>query len=209
MKTRYKVMLSIISFLLLIVTSLGASYSIWVVNKEQATANTFSVADCFSLTFSEQTSSVSLRSAYPMSNKRAALLSPYTFTIENQCNADIPYKIVLNTLTTSVSEPTMDVINDNYIRLSLDGNATVEPTDLDDLTTITNPTTDSNVKSSYVIYSGTLNANSTSKTYSLRLWVNEEDDSSTTNPDGSVIYGTNVMNKVFEAKLTVEANSGY
>lgn len=209
MKARYRVTILIVVLLLAITTFLGTSYSIWTSFQVQEEDNIFNVIDCFELTFTEETDSINLRNVYPMSDIRGSQTSPYIFTVTNVCNHPINYKVVLNTLNTSNEYPELEVLEDQYIRVSLGSSANIAATDLNTFDTIPNPSEDTNISNSYVIYSDTLNARDEAKSYSLRLWVKDTDDGSTTNPDGTITYGTNVINKVFEGKLSIEASSAY
>ncbi len=209
MKKSYKIALLIIVFLLVITVTLGSSYSFWQLTHEQTNNNQLTVANCFSITFTENSESINLRNSYPLNDERGMLTSPYSFTIKNNCNTAIPYTISLNTLTISSAFPELTKLGDQYIRVSLTGTSSFDPVALNTLLTTTSPISDSNINTTYVLKEGTLAANSSAETYNLRLWVSESAaDGTVLNADGSTTYGTNVMNKAFEARIVVHGSTG-
>jgi surface protein len=105
--------------------------------------------------------------------------TPYTFTIRNICNHPADFQINLETLNTST-------IDEEFIKADLNGHVTEY-----NAAESVEPTIDG-ARSATMLYEDTLAVNS-SKTYNLRLWVNE----SATQED--------VENKSYTSKVSVKA----
>jgi hypothetical protein len=180
MRLRYQIPLFVIAILLVATMSIGSSYALWKVTKYQDEANVIKTG-CFELTFTEQTSSVNLTNAYPISDEKGLKTEPYTFTLTNTCTIDASYVVYLNTLkiTDTDSEgKTIEKISDDLINYSFTktgssiavadklSNATENTTDL------SNFSYNGNLLKSYSLQTGLLAPNE-SVQYSLRLWINE------------------------------------
>ena len=83
------IVLTVIGILLLLSLMIGISYSLWRVNLFQTTANTL-VTDCFNITFTEE-NNIELLNTYPMYDEDGSKLTPYTFTIKNNCASYATY----------------------------------------------------------------------------------------------------------------------
>ena len=105
------VTLTIIGIFLLISLVIDISYSLWRVNLFQTTANTL-VSDCFNITFTEE-NNIELLNTYPMYDEDGSKLTPYTFTIKNNCVSYATYQINLEVLNNST-------LNDQYLKVMLD-----------------------------------------------------------------------------------------
>ena len=99
MRLRYKLGLSLVVICLAICLMTYQSYALWVVNLkgEENIVET----GCFSISFTELSSSISLSITYPMSDERALTQTPYSFKIKNTCSIASSYLVTLNTLTTN------------------------------------------------------------------------------------------------------------
>lgn len=221
MKSKYRFSLVIIVILLVITTSLGSSYALWSVSKTQPEANNIATANCFQLTnVANDSTNINLTDTYPLTDQKGLLTTPHIITVTNNCNVDIPFRLYLHTLTAEANAE-KPRIPDQYIRASVvNGASTVT----NDLTTFTadanyqsslqyhqsgsNTNTNGTINNSYILTSGTIASNET-KTFSIRLWIKEGDYGSTLNADGSTTYGTDLMNKSFEANVSIDADSRY
>ena len=180
MSKRKTIALTIIGIFLLISLTIGISYSLWKVNLFQTTANTLA-SDCFNITFTEA-NNIELLNAYPMYDEDGSKLSPYTFTIKNNCASYATYQVQLEILNNST-------LSDQYLKVMLD-------TKTPDLLTNYNEgeITLENAKSSYILDNNALDKNE-EKTYNLRVWL---DENVTLETEG-------VQNSTWSAKVTITA----
>ena len=142
-----------------IVATVGVSYALWCVSFSSTNDNSLT-ATCFNVSFKEQ-NNISIEKAYPLTDEDSKKLTPYTFTITNNCDTYASYDINLEVLNTST------LTNMNYIKMSLDDDILSLVPSLD----VTTKTL-SNASSAYKISTGYLIAKE-SKTYNLRLWLDE------------------------------------
>ena len=133
---------------------------------------------CLNISFTEG-DAINLQKTYPMEDEEGKKLTPYTFTLKNECNDKANYQINLETLTGS----TLDI---NYVKVKLNNTISI----LGSNTAVTK--TLSNAIDSRMLETGTLNDKET-KTYNLNLWLSNDAPNET-------------MNKSFEGKITVTAS---
>ena len=160
----------------------GVSYALWRASFSSTNDNSLT-ATCFNVSFTDQ-NNISIEKAYPLLDKDGKKLTPYTFTITNNCDTYASYDINLEVLNSST------LTNMNYIKMSLDDDILSLISSLD----VTTKTL-SNASSAYKISTGYLNAKE-SKTYNLRLWLDE-------NVTGET---KGVQNNTFTSKITVNAS---
>ena len=172
-----KVILIVIIILLVLSVSIGMSYAYWLLNLNQDSKNVMSTK-CLNITFTEG-DAINLQKTYPMEDEEGKKLTPYTFTLKNECNDAANYQINLETLTGS----TLDI---NYLKVKLNNTISV----LGSNTAVTK--TLSNAADSRMLETGTLNAKET-KSYALNIWLSNDAPNET-------------MNKSFEGKITVTAS---
>ena len=165
--------ISIIGVLLLI----GVSYAIWQLNFTQESSNVVSAA-CFNITYTDQ-DNINLENTYPMLDSEGSSLTPYQFTITNNCSEYASYQVNLEVLNTTT-------INSEFVKIKF-GEET--PKLLTNYTSVA--TTLANASSAYKMIQGFLQPNE-SKTYTLRLWI-----------DGDVTLEDNIENKLFSSKVTI------
>ena len=160
----------------------GVSYALWRASFSSTNDNSLT-ATCFNVSFADQ-NNISIEKAYPLLDKDGKKLTPYEFTITNNCDSYAKYDINLEVLNTST------LTNMDYIKLMLDDGT---PT----LVSSYNVTTKtlSNASSAYKISTGYLDAKE-SKTYNLRLWL---DENVTGETEG-------VQNNTFASKITVNTS---
>lgn len=180
MRLRYRIPLAIISIMIVISMFIGSSFALWRVTKYQETENIIDTG-CFKLTFIEQTSSINLTNAYPITNTKGLQTTPYTFTVKNDCTVDANFAIYLNTLNVTGTK-----IDDNLIDYSLKKSTDASAVANKLSTSIRNTDTShfnysgKTIQTSYSLATGTLRGRSAegvddgeSATYSLRLWIDE------------------------------------
>ena len=184
-----------------------ASYAFWQKEHELEKENLLS-SGCFSFKLTDK-DSINLADAYPMSESDAMKLTPYNFTIENNCSIDMHYSITLNTtgssdLDSSIRYKLIDS-DDNVIGTDIISNLSTYK-EYNNYT-YTDDNGDFNILNSYVLGSDSLkaavmNEDNTqvvtageSKTYNLYLWLDESVDA------------TETMNKSFEAKVLITSKA--
>ena len=172
--------LTIIGTFLLISLIIGISYSLWRVNLFQTTANTIQT-DCFNITFTEG-EAIELLNTYPMYDEDGSKLTPYTFTIKNNCASYATYQINLEVLNNST-------LNDQYLKVMLDEKSPKLLTNYQE-----GEITLDDAKASYVLENDALDHNE-EKTYNLRIWLDEN----------VTLETGGVQNSTWSAKVTITA----
>ena len=181
-ENKNKTLLIILGTLIVTFTVIGVSYAVWRLILSQTNKNSLATT-CFSVSMTDS-NAISLEKAYPIIDEEGKKLTPYTFTITNNCDSYVKYEVNLELLNTST------LTNMDYIKLMLDDESPAVISSYDVTTkTISDATT------AYKIKTGYLDANE-SKTYNLRLWV---DESVTMTTEG-------IQNRLFESKITVNAS---
>ncbi len=173
----------IVGIVSLICVITGVSFAAWILNFQQTNSNIVAT-DCFSITFKEDTEAIQLLKAYPITDEEGKTLTPYTFTITNQCSSYASYQIKLEVINDST------LTNYSYLKVMLGDNTPV----LLSSNEVVQPTLD-NATTSFKLTTGYLDHNE-SVTYNLRLWM---DENVTAND-------TDSMNKVFNSKATIIAS---
>src|SRR5574344_349433 len=162
MKKSIKILLIVIGILLVVALGIGMSYAYWTINLTQTTANNIDTG-CFSITFADK-NNISLTNQFPVSDSEGLTNTPYSFTINNTCTINAKYQIDLETLNTT----TLDL---SHVKVAINKSSkSSSPALLNSFSSIT--TTLDNASDSRNIETGLLNAGA-SKTYELRLWVDE------------------------------------
>ena len=186
MRTKYKIMLAIITVGIGICLMTYQSYALWVANHVGG-ENIVNVG-CFSIEFQEQTNPISLNNTYPVSDTKGLTSTPYTFTIKNTCTVDAAYDVTLNTITTNT-------MNKNWIKYAIHKSTETKPTTGTNLGTNNNYNTATEelkiakLDDSIIIASGSLKQDET-VTYNFYLWMDET-------------TGNEAMNTRFEGSVNV------
>ncbi len=186
MEKKHKNIIVIFLFLFIVVI-IGVSYAYWTFQASQETINRLNT-NCLEVNIEEEQNNISLLKEFPITDKEAEALTPFTFKIHNTCNVDATYSVQLEVKDEN------DVLSDEYIALSYNGNSkellntysTVDPTVKE---------TDFTANKAYQITTGTIKAGE-EKDFSLKLWVDE-----------SVDINDDAMNKNFTSKVTVTSEN--
>ncbi len=165
-KKKRNILITIV-LLIGIIAIIGVSYALWVLNLTQTGQNDI-VSSCFNITFTDK-DNISLQKAYPILDEEGKKLTPYEFTITNTCDSYASFNVnleVLNTTTLTNNDAIKAMIS------SKKGDTETEITTslLSSYQTITK--TLDNAQTSFNLTTGYLNAKE-SKTYTLRLWLDE------------------------------------
>lgn len=174
----YTVMLSVLTVALVGLSALGSSYAYWRLVKIQDNSNN-ATSGCFSVELINQSGEINLTNAYPLTDEQGAKLTPFTFTIHNNCTIAAHYYVNLESLegTTLASKWVATKVNE-------DAKKTLD----------TFPSTTTSISGSiesHTISEGTVSADQ-SVSYSVSFWM---DESATTEDD--------VMGKIFKSKIIV------
>ena len=180
-KKKY-MLLGIIGTLILLI---GVSYAYWRLTLTQTGTNQIA-SSCFDITLTNEQNAINLQRAYPILDEEGKKLTPYTFTITNNCDTFASYSVNLELLETVLAE---NRLSSGFVKVMLDENT---PTVLNTNTNVT-PTLD-NAYEAYELTTGYLDANA-SVTYNLRLWMDQD-----------VTIEDDAMNKQLESKITITAS---
>lgn len=181
MNNKRTIILLILSIIIVIATTVGITFAYLSVSSVQANANIISTT-CYDMTFTD--SNVINVTSYPMSSSSAfTKLTPYSFSLKNNCEASTEYQIILNVINTSSSK----IIP--YIDYSFDG---VTVNKLSSLTSTSLPmgVTSSNTSASYIINTGSISGINASQNFNLYLWIDES-------------AGNDIMGSTFTAEIIV------
>ena len=185
-----KVLIIIIISLLLILSIVGISYALWTLNLTQTGENDIA-STCFNISFTEK-DNISLQKSYPLYDADGKKLTPYEFTITNNCDSYASYNVnleVLNTTTLTNNEAIKVMFSkkednvESELKLDL----------LSNYETVTK--TLNNATSAFKLTDGYLDAKE-SRTYDLRVWLDENVTTET----------VNIQNTTFNSKVVVTAN---
>jgi len=184
MKKKTKIM--ILSVVALILVTIGITYAYWLVTKSQAGENTIS-SGCLDITLEGQ-NDITLSNQFPMSDADGIKLTPYEFTVTNNCSTSVDYQIALEALgdaSTALSDSALKVALNDDVRLYNAFNNG-------------NTTLDDAYESRILNYTRLSSKGSEGDTdsYSLRIWIDA---------DASI----DEMNKTFRSKITVTTGQGY
>ena len=165
-KKKRNILITIV-LLIGIITIIGVSYALWVLNLTQTGQNDI-VSSCFNITFTDK-DNISLQKAYPILDEEGKKLTPYEFTITNTCDSYASFNVNLEVLNTTT------LTNNDAVKVMISsktGDAETEiNTNLLSSYQTTTKTLD-NAKTAFNLTTGYLNAKE-SKTYTLRLWLDE------------------------------------
>ena len=175
-----KITLGVIGVLLIFSLVIGISYAAWRLTLTQTNQNTLA-SSCFDITFEEE-NPILLENTFPMYDEDGKTLTPYTFTITNNCSAYATYQIQLEIMNTST-------LKDEYLKIMIDEK---NPVILNTLQS--GEKTLSEASRAYIIDNNALDVNE-EKTYNIRVWL---DENVTTETEG-------VQNSNWSAKITINA----
>ncbi len=148
----------VLMILITIVISGATTYGFFYSVKTQSGENTLNTS-CFDVSF-EEGNSIRLANAISMSDASGQKVSPYTFTMQNTCDTEANYYVILSSKIGSFSS--------NFINISLNK---------ENISTLSNNKqnnvvpVDDGYGDSYIISSGSLKKDETI-TLDLRVWVN-------------------------------------
>ena len=184
-----KVMYAIIGMIALVLVTIGITYAYWLITRTQEGENVINTG-CLDISLSNEVNDITLTNQFPMSDEDGKKLTPYEFTVTNNCNTSVDYQINLESLETGTEE-----LNDNSIKMAINlkGETNIVGTKLSSKGTT--DTTIENALNARKLLVGTLGASSDTSsddevTYELRLWLDANAPISE-------------MNKAYKSKITI------
>ena len=115
-KNKKKIVIGIIVLLLAVI---GLTYAYLIVTRTAAKENEV-VFGCIDISLENEANDITLTNQFPISDEEGMNLTPYTFTVKNNCDNDISYYINLEAIGTEA-----DSIRSSSIKIMLDENAPV------------------------------------------------------------------------------------
>jgi len=180
MKKKTKVM--ILSVIALVLVTIGITYAYWLVTKSQQGENLITTG-CLDITL-DGANDITLSNQFPLSDSDGKKLTPYTFTVTNNCKTSVDYQVNLEMLGSESS-----AIKASAIKVALD-----EEISLLSEKGQTPITIDGAYESRRIMYGTLAGASEASNedevSHSLRMWIDENAPISE-------------MNKTFTSKITV------
>ena len=169
--------LLVVAIFLAVIVLIGGTYA-WLTLTKTGTKTNIIKAGSLQLVLDDTTSNgILLQNAIPISDTKGLQTDAYTFTLENKGTMAADYTIYLDDIAIDVNKTRME---DKDVKYSLTKNGTDTNTAL--LSTLEDRKLDL----------GTISAKTTNS-YTLRLWI-------------SSTAGNDVMGKIFNAKLRIEAS---
>ncbi len=177
----------ILSVSALIITTIAITYAVWTSNASQTTQNAITVG-CVNVTLTNESGNISIGEAYPISDNTGKTLTPYKFTVSNNCNFSATYDVTLE----SLNESTLD---GKYVKALLN-EQTVATTNLTAKLlsgyTTSSPCFNTSCKGGWKLLEKQVLGAKGTKAYDLRLWITEDAD-------------TSIANRIFNSKIVVRA----
>ena len=188
-KKKRNILITIV-LLIGVIAIIGVSYAIWSLNLTQTGKNDIA-SSCFNITFTDK-NNISLQKAYPILDEDGKKLTPYEFTITNTCDSYASFNVNLEILNTTT------LTNNDAVKVMISSKTGATETEINtNLLSSYKTTTKTldNAQTSFNLTTGYLNAKE-SKTYTLRLWL---DENVGMNTEG-------VQNAKFSSKVVVTAS---
>ena len=168
----------------LLIITLGVSFAYWIITLSQTGVNEIA-SSCFDITLTNEQNAINLQKAYPILDEEGKELTPYNFTIKNNCDTYASYTINLELLNTVAENSRLSA---GFVKAMIDEETPFL------LNTTPATTTLDNAYEAYTLTTGYLDANE-ERSYSLRLWMDED-----------VTIEDDAMNKQLESKITITAS---
>ena len=183
-----KTVITVTSIVAVLLVIIGVTYAYWLVTKTQTNQNVIS-SGCLDISLTGEKNDIELTEQFPLSDEDGMKLTPYEFTVTNNCTTSVDYQVNLESIgdsTNAIKAGAIKVALDNNIRLLATGG--------------TEETTISGAYESNKLVSGTLPGSSEETeedavTYELRIWIDANAPISE-------------QNKTFQSKISVTVGQG-
>lgn len=173
MREKYrKRLLLYVGILFCLISLVGVSYAVFNGYASQSSTNSLA-ATCVELVFSGE-NSVNLTNVYPISTAEGLKTTPYTFKIKNNCDNYMQYTIIASVINTT------NVLDSKFVRIALDGDDVLSPTNISVLKKINTPASLSgySIKENFVLSETMGISKNEEKNFKFRMWL--DGDSSET-----------------------------
>ena len=177
-----KKVLIVLGILLFVSITMGISYASWVFSETQKDFNTLG-SKCFEISMVNESESITINKAYPISDEEGLKEAGYTFTIKNTCNTYAAYEVNLEDMILPEKR-----LPSEYIKVSVDNGRPISLKEIEKQA--------GNIEgsdSSYKLTSGSL-APEEETTYNIKMWMDEETPAI-----------EEVMNASFVSKVSISA----
>ena len=178
-----KTKLAILGVIGLVLITLSLTYAYWLITRTQTKENIIT-AGCLDISLSNEQNDISLTEQFPLSDDEGKELTPYIFTVTNNCNTTVDYNVNLEVLgdkDSNMDSSSIKVMLDDGTPVLVSNKLKVEATISD-------------AYEAHLLTQGTLAAKGTA-THNVILWIDEEAPISE-------------MNKTFSSKVSVTAGQG-
>lgn len=184
MSNRYKLLMIFGIALVVVVLTVSTSFALWTISKTQKGDNVI-IGDCLSFSMDSQNDGITLEKTWPLIDFEGMQLEGYKFTVKNNCDKPMDYRIELNNLV----ESPQNYLNDEFVAVLLDYGYKYKLSELENL-----ENTDQSIRAKKTLAYDTVMGGATNS-HTLRLWVDE----SATNE---------AQNKSFLSKVSISAGQG-
>ena len=144
------------------------TYALWQQTRKQTNRNVLGTA-CLDISIEDESSALNTNAMWPTNDTDGANLTPYTFTVTNNCNQSVNYMIALESLADEENQNPSYVAN-NYVRVKIDDKTARAFSALPTITSDTN--TGYTIRETRKIMAKPLGAGA-SRTHNLRIWLDE------------------------------------
>ena len=201
-----KTVITVISIVAVLLVIIGVTYAYWLVTKTQTNQNVIS-SGCLDISLTGEKNDITLTDQFPLSDEDGMELTPYEFTVTNNCTTSVDYQVNLESIgeeATAIKASAIKVaLNDEIKQLTTGGNV--------------EPTLSEAYESNMILY-GTLAGSSEETeedtvTYELRIWIDADapisEQNKTFQSKISVTIGQGVTNPYKEGTLAYSILSNY
>ena len=201
-----KIVITVTSIVAVLLVIIGVTYAYWLVTKTQTNSNIIG-AGCLDISLTGEKNDIELQEQFPLSDEDGMKLTPYEFTVTNNCTTSVDYQVNLESIgdsTNAIKASAIKVaLNDEIKLLTAGGNA--------------EPTISEAYESNMILY-GTLAGSSEETeedtvTYELRIWIDANapisEQNKTFQSKISVTIGQGIINPYKEGTLAYDILSNY
>ena len=188
MREKYrKRLLVYFGILFCLISLVGVSYAVFNGYASQSSTNSLA-ATCVELVFSGE-NSVNLTNAYPISTAEGLKTTPYTFKIKNNCENYMQYTIIASVINTT------NVLDSKFVRVALNGDDVVSPTNISILKKINTPASLSgySITENYVLSETRGISKNQEKSFEFRMWIDGDNSDTWTSEQ---VEGMNYQLKI-------------
>ncbi|MBQ6687547.1 MAG: hypothetical protein IJN03_03385, partial [Bacilli bacterium] len=92
-----KTVITVTSIVAVLLVIIGVTYAYWLVTKTQTNQNVIS-SGCLDITLSGEKNDIELQDQFPLSDTEGMKLTPYEFTVTNNCSTSVDYQVNLESI---------------------------------------------------------------------------------------------------------------